>query len=163
MHTRLPVLEQAKIEFGFSPMANQEVMAQEDVNYDNLLERVRMVAETRKRLIAAQIEYYQLLLEYKQALQDLITNCQKPVDPLLQEYYMNLISGLSLKLESMQSHSRKEFALEGADLNGIKERLARACEENSVHLNKILSRRTEYERLARQYGELKRAVRAKNI
>lgn len=161
-HCSLPIREQAQIEFGFQVNnLNEQCNIDAGDDYDFLVVRAKRAQLLKRKLILSQIDYYNLLLEYKEAVEDLMMTCQKPVDDLVVEYYKSLVHGLTMKLKSMQLHGREEFEMDGKDLMQVKINLQKECAEKRHQLNQILSRRLEYERLATRYGELKRAVEGK--
>lgn len=160
----LPIPEQAKLEFGLVANSTPDIVESMNntVNSDHSLKLIEAVEQTRSKLIMAHIDYNKLVLEYKATLADLQLECQKPIpEPIMKEYFMNLLNGLSLKLESMRMYNSANFGIESGKLKVIKAELIKECESKSEQLQKILSRKTEYERLARKYGDLKREVRAK--
>jgi hypothetical protein len=156
------ILDQARLEFGLADSPLSGGVIEKCADGDNIMNVLNMINDTRRKLLLSQIEYYELLVEYKVAVSTLAADCNAPVNPSLPEYYKNLTKGLQLKLKALMLKGKEGFGIDKeCDLNVVKARLAGECEVKEKRLNNILARRTEYERLAKRFGELKREVECK--
>lgn len=153
-YNRQSLLTQAMLDFGFAPDL-QNIDTNANCDFEDVLPLQSVLQDLKEDLINSKISFYKLLVRHRNALKALKAESEKrALDPKLVTYNSNLLDGLNKKLQTACLVNKASMGIV-CDLDTCKKQILEEICLKREHLNKILSKKVEYERLALKFGKLK--------